>query len=620
MGAARSALAYLILAIVLTWPLARHLSTRVPHDLGDPLLVAYLLNWNARVVPLSEAWWHPPFFWPTTNVMALSEHLLGLSLVASPLQWLGLSPLAAYNVLFIASFWSAGMGGWILGRTLTGHPIAALVGGLVFMCAPYRASHLAHLQILVSCGVPVLLAALHRATGGSWRWVLLVAACWLWQGVVSGYYLAFLPVVIGLWLAWFAPRDWRLWAQLGAAGGAGAAAMAPILLRYAEIHSAGGYERHLFEVLEFSADVAGLWQASDHLAVWGPHLPTGFAEQQLFAGGATLILAALSVCTIRRSTRPIRWTTTACLVIAVIFAGAAAAARVNPGEHVIAGVRISMQSSHKPLAIVWMSLLGAAISSRTLTEAWRARSAAGGYLILVVATWILALGPAPTLNGFQIWHQAPYSWLYEWAPGFDEFRVPARFFIMTVAALAALAAVATARLLNRSGRWAHAVVALLSIAVVAEGWLTRLPLVTPPRPIVIPPEAAVVLELPGGDPARDASAMFRSLDHGRPVINGWSGYAPPSSAAVVRMERADATQLVEWARQAPVAIIIDRAAQSADMYERTLRTAGARCQSRDAVRVCVLRREATPSAIRRPDDEGGAAGFGDRRVVAQRGH
>jgi hypothetical protein len=132
----RSALLYLFLAIVATWPLARQLDTAVPHDLGDPLLVTYLLNWNARVAPFSETWWHPPFFWPASHVLALSEHLLGLSIVASPLIWLGASPLAAYNVLFIVSFWTAGIGGWALGRAITGRAAPAWMCGLVFMFAP----------------------------------------------------------------------------------------------------------------------------------------------------------------------------------------------------------------------------------------------------------------------------------------------------------------------------------------------------------------------------------------------------------------------------------------------------------------------------------------------------
>ena len=39
---------YALLVVALTWPLASHLGTAVPHDLGDPLLTAWTLWWNAR--------------------------------------------------------------------------------------------------------------------------------------------------------------------------------------------------------------------------------------------------------------------------------------------------------------------------------------------------------------------------------------------------------------------------------------------------------------------------------------------------------------------------------------------------------------------------------------------
>src|SRR5262245_30899556 len=87
---------YLALALTLTWPLALHLASVLPHDLGDPVLNTWILWWNAHVVPLSARWWNAPAFWPARGMLALSEHLLGVSLFTTPLQWIGASPTAAY--------------------------------------------------------------------------------------------------------------------------------------------------------------------------------------------------------------------------------------------------------------------------------------------------------------------------------------------------------------------------------------------------------------------------------------------------------------------------------------------------------------------------------------------
>jgi hypothetical protein len=612
----RASFAYFVLTLAATWPLARQLDAAVPHDLGDPLLVTYLLNWNATVTPLTERWWHPPFFWPASDVMALSEHMLGLSLVATPLRWLGFSALAAYNVLFIASFWTAGMGGWVLGWTLTRRSLPAFVSGLVFMLAPYRFSHLPHLQMLMSCGVPVMFAALHRAldrrpsresaaadtapvsstnadSRREWIWIAVATVCWWWQGLVSGYFLAFLPIGVGVWLLWFARDRLSVWWKLALCGGLGALLLTPVLQRYAAVHEAGAFKRQLSEVLEFSADVAGLWQVDDRLGLWGGVLPRGFTEEQMFPGLATLILVAVGV-----SLLPWRWRgrrgrrmTWILFALAGLCFAAAAVARFMPLA--LLGDHLTLSSAHKPLGMAWVLLIAAAFSSETMREAAKGRSAVAGYLLIALATWILTLGPVPTLWGHRIWYRAPYWWLYEYAPGFQEFRVPARLFVITIAALAALAALGTERLLRLRRGIGVSIVCVLMAGVVAEGWLARMPLAPAPRPIDVPAIASVVIELPTNDPARDSVAMYRSLFHGHPVANGWSGYAPPEVRELRRIDGGNAAVLRDWAARGPVAIIVHTDAPALSRYQTLLKEVGASCSTSSDAMVCTVTSDRT---------------------------
>jgi hypothetical protein len=99
-----AACAYSTLAVVLTFPLVLRLSSVVPHDLGDPLLSASILWWNAHVMPLTERWWNGFAFFPAPGFMALSDPRLGESLLATPLQWLGCSPVTAYNITLLATY------------------------------------------------------------------------------------------------------------------------------------------------------------------------------------------------------------------------------------------------------------------------------------------------------------------------------------------------------------------------------------------------------------------------------------------------------------------------------------------------------------------------------------
>ena len=170
---------YLLVTLAWSWPLPLHLTNRFTHDPGDPLLVTYLMWWNAQAVPLTHAWWNAPYYWPMHDALALTEHLAGLSPLTTPLQWLGASPLTAYNITLIASTWWCGLATHALVRRLGGSRAAAYCAGLAFAFAPYRISQLGHLQLYACWWLPLMLLALHayyderRA-----RWlVLLGGAC-----------------------------------------------------------------------------------------------------------------------------------------------------------------------------------------------------------------------------------------------------------------------------------------------------------------------------------------------------------------------------------------------------------------------------------------------------------
>lgn len=81
----------------MTWPLVLHLGDRVPNDLGDPLLSTWTLWWNATNIPLSQTWWNGLAFFPARDTLTLSDHRLGLGLIATPLIWLGASLHKGYR-------------------------------------------------------------------------------------------------------------------------------------------------------------------------------------------------------------------------------------------------------------------------------------------------------------------------------------------------------------------------------------------------------------------------------------------------------------------------------------------------------------------------------------------
>jgi hypothetical protein len=75
---------------------------------------------------------------------------------------------------------------------------------------------------------------------------------------------------------------------------------------------------------------------------------------------------------------------------------------------------------------------------------------------------------------------------------------------------------------------------IVSLGVLADGWVTHFPLAKAPElwKVEACQGAGALMELPLGDPFRDVAAMYRGTSHGRPLVNGYSGYFPPQYAAL----------------------------------------------------------------------------------------
>ena len=163
---------YTLITAILARDVLAQLSTGIANDAGDPLLTAAILQWNAHHLPWSEAWWQFPIFHPTRDTLAFSEHLLGLSVIASPIAWLTGDPLVTYNLTTLLTFPLCGMAVYALVHALTRSPAAAFLAGLAFAFAPYRMSNLPHIQMLASFWAPLALLGLHRfADSARRRWL-----------------------------------------------------------------------------------------------------------------------------------------------------------------------------------------------------------------------------------------------------------------------------------------------------------------------------------------------------------------------------------------------------------------------------------------------------------------
>src|SRR6266850_1146430 len=242
---------YSALTLVMTWPLVLHLTSALPHDAEDSLLSATILWWNAHVLPLTRRWLDGFFFYPAGGALALSDHRLGLSSIASPLLWLGLGPVTTHNIVLLATYPLCSIAAHALAFALTRRHDAAVVCALAFGFNPYRVEHIPHLELLAAFGMPAALWALHLFDQTRRpKWLAAFTAALIVQGLCTSYYLLFFLVFVALWVLWFVRwQDWQMFAAIGAACVACAIVLSPIAVDYWCVHQEFGLSRGMAEIL-----------------------------------------------------------------------------------------------------------------------------------------------------------------------------------------------------------------------------------------------------------------------------------------------------------------------------------------------------------------------------------
>lgn len=467
-----------VLAVAVTWPVLVRLRYHIAGDVGDPVLVSWMLAWDAdRIRHGFSGIWHAPNFFPYPYTLLYSEHFLGIAIFTAPLQWITDNPVLVYNVAFIASYVITGAGMYVLARSLTGRRDAAIVAAAVFALYPFRASHRSHLQLLVVGWLPLSIWAIHTYfRTRRLRHLLAATVCFLLQALTSGYfaYFGLVPVaIVGVWELWRTrPPVGRLIAHAGVAVVLAAAVMLPIVRAYAELRRESGLRRPLDEIVRQSADLGDYVSASPTLRLWGG-LGSGRGEHELFPG---FVAVALAIVSIRARPRP-RKAGLYFLVLAV-----AVALSFGPEPRAF-GHPIGISGPYGWLLRVIPGLDGIRVPAR----------------LAVVAQMALAV-----LAAFGT------AWVID--------EVSMR--------------------VDRGAAMRAAVTAAITAAIVVEGWAHVGTPEFPPHGDPLDAEAyAYLRSLPRGAaielPTRAEQLLdefkyqYMTLVHGHPIVNGHSGYVTP---------------------------------------------------------------------------------------------
>ena len=215
----------------------------------------------------------------------------------------------------------------------------------------------------------------------------------------------------------------------------------------------------------------------------------------------------------------------------------------------------------------WLLLALAASLTLALLSApeWRRaalaalRSPVGFFLIVAIVAWWLSLGPVARTKGAPISGFGLYGYVVAYLPGFDGLRVVARLAVLVFLSLAILAGLGLAMTLNRFRRAAVPLTVVAAAWVLADGFVAPIPRnanwtdedLAYPSALELPfsrapelyrvlrglPQGSALIEFPFGTVPWEIRYTYRSTYHWRPIVNGFSGWTPPSYRRLRELRR-----------------------------------------------------------------------------------
>jgi len=286
--------AALLITVVMTWPLVARGGSAGRIDSGDGQFSIWNVAWVARTLVVDpRGLYNANIFYPHRGTLAYSEANLGAGLLAVPFYWAsGGNPYVAHNAVVFLAFVLALTGTYSLVRHLTRHRGGAAVAAIAYAFCPYVFSHIPHIQLLMTAGIPYSLLALHRyvaaqTAGRACVLGLALAAQALscgyygiFAGLLAGYGIVFYSVSRGLW------RSWRFWAGAAFAAALSVAIVAPFFWPYVELQQGEGFARSLDDSRRWSAGwrsyvASGAWAhrwVLQYLDPWGEVLFPGIVS------------------------------------------------------------------------------------------------------------------------------------------------------------------------------------------------------------------------------------------------------------------------------------------------------------------------------------------------------
>ncbi len=493
---------FTVLTLAKTYPLIRHFGTHLPGDLGDPLLVTWILAWNVHALT-TDPWnmFNANIFYPVQNTLAFSEHMIAVVPFFAPTYLATGNPIFAYNTVFLLSFIFCGMTMFLLVHYWTGSFWASLLSGCLFAFAPIRFTMVSHLQLYNFYWTPLAFIFLDKFVRTQYWADLTYFAIFYWLQMLSSIYLGWLVTIAsGIYLLYSTiciKRDlfsrtmilrYVTFIVLSAL------ILLPFHLPYFSVRHQWGFTRYLQDYAFYAADPLLSYFSPPHL----------FNEAYLS-------------------------------LVRAYFPSLA-----YPRNHMMLF----------PGFVTGILVLACSLPSVSSSPVGKTRQLTWLFGLVCLVSFLFSLGPFLVILGKHTAMPLPFLLFYYLAPAFQAVRVPARFALMVVLAASVLAglgflkaghllrAIWPVKLVSPPMR--HGLFALFWIGVfLLELGFKPLPLEGVPTGDRVPEVYrwlaarqlnGPIVEVPLGRDFYDAlqyQYVYASTYHWLPIVNGVSGHTPP---------------------------------------------------------------------------------------------
>jgi hypothetical protein len=296
----------MLLAVLLTWPLAARLGSAGRIDSGDARHGMWNVAWVAHALTTRPAsLFDANIFYPHRGTLAYSEANIVAGLIATPVWVATKNPYASYNTVVLVAFAAAALSGFFLVRVLGGSRLGATFGGMAYGFSPYMFAHIPHIQLLMTFGPALSMAAMHHFTRGpSLGRGLLLGVALAVTGLACAYYGIFAGLAVGVGLLWDLVaqrrlREARFWIGVAAAAAVVLIIVGPFFLPYLPVREAG-FARSLDDARMYGTYGRAYLASAVIIHRWMLPLIQDWKEV-LFPGFAAIALASLAMIGAARS-------------------------------------------------------------------------------------------------------------------------------------------------------------------------------------------------------------------------------------------------------------------------------------------------------------------------------